>query len=68
MNVLIYQNAIDEQNVQIEMEGSYWSGETIISSDKAVSANIVPEANDNIYCVHSVGGSKFVYTKIVDEI
>lgn len=44
------------------------SGGTIISSDKAASVNIVPEANDNIYRVRGVGGSEFVYAKIVDEI
>lgn len=44
------------------------SASTIISCDLAESIGIVAEENDPIYKVYGVGGSEFVYSKVVDSI
>ena len=41
---------------------------TIVSADQAATIGIVPEENDSIYRISGVGGTEFVYAKIVDEI
>lgn len=44
------------------------SGGTIVSTDLAESIGIIAEENDMIYRISGVGGSEFVYSKIVDSI
>ncbi|MDQ0258102.1 hypothetical protein J2S74_005567 [Evansella vedderi] len=44
------------------------SASTIVSSDLAETIDIVAEKNDMIYRISGVGGSEFVYSKIVDYI
>jgi predicted aspartyl protease len=44
------------------------SGSTVISSDLAESIGIVAEENDMTYRISGVGGSEFVYSKLVDSI
>ena len=44
------------------------SGSTIISTDLAESIGIVAKENDVIYRISGVGGSEFVYLKMVDTI
>lgn len=42
------------------------SGSTIVSADLAESIGIEVEEDDTIYRISGVGGSEFVYSKIVD--
>lgn len=44
------------------------AGGTIIATDKAGTIGILPEEHDTIYRVRGVGGSEFVYFKILDEL
>lgn len=44
------------------------SGGTIISTDLAESIGIIAEEDDVIYRISGVGGSEFVFSKIVDSI
>ncbi|WP_176447634.1 retropepsin-like aspartic protease [Lentibacillus sp. CBA3610] len=44
------------------------SGSTVVSTDLAESIGIVAEENDTIYRISGVGGSGFVYSKIVDSV
>ncbi|WP_332628512.1 retropepsin-like aspartic protease [Halalkalibacter flavus] len=44
------------------------SGSTVVSTDLAESIGIVAEENDMIYRISGVGGSEFVYSKIVDSV
>lgn len=44
------------------------SGGTIISTDLAESIGIIAEVDDMIYRISGVGGSEFVFSKIVDSI
>lgn len=44
------------------------SGSTVISTDLAETIGIVAEENDRIYRISGVGGSEFVYSKMVDSI
>lgn len=44
------------------------SGSTVISTDLAESIGIVAEENDMIYRISGVGGSEFVYSKMVDAV
>ena len=44
------------------------SGGTIISTDLAESIGIIAEVDDMIYRISGVGGSEFVFSKIVDLI
>ncbi|RIJ63469.1 hypothetical protein CW357_06945 [Rummeliibacillus sp. TYF005] len=44
------------------------SGGTIISTDLAQSIDLIPEVDDTIYRISGVGGSEFVFSKMVDTI
>ncbi len=44
------------------------SGSTVVSTDLAESIGIVAEENDMIYRISGVGGSEFVYSKVVDSV
>lgn len=44
------------------------SGSTIVSADLAESIGIVAEENDMIYRISGVGGSEFVYSKVIDSV
>lgn len=44
------------------------SGSTVVSTDLAESIGIVAEENDMIYRISGVGGSEFVYSKMVDSV
>lgn len=44
------------------------SGSTIIKTDLAESIDIVAEENDMIYRISGVGGSEFVFSKVIDSI
>ena len=44
------------------------SGSTVISTDLAETIGIVAEENDMIYRISGVGGSEFVYSKLVDSV
>lgn len=44
------------------------SGSTVVSTDLAESIGIVAEENDMIYRISGVGGSEFVYSKMVDAV
>ncbi|WP_299515301.1 retropepsin-like aspartic protease [uncultured Rummeliibacillus sp.] len=44
------------------------SGGTIISTDLAQSIDLIPEVDDTIYRISVVGGSEFVFSKMVDTI
>ncbi len=44
------------------------SAGTVISSDRAEFIGIIPEENDVIYRISGVGGSEFVFSKVIDSI
>lgn len=44
------------------------SGSTIIKTDLAESIGIIAEENDMIYRISGVGGSEFVFSKMIDSI
>lgn len=44
------------------------SGSTIISTDLAESIGVIAEVDDMIYRISGVGGSEFVFSKMVDSI
>ena len=48
--------------------GDTGSGGTIISTDLAQSIDLIPEVDDTIYRISGVGGSEFVFSKMVDTI
>lgn len=44
------------------------SGGTILSSDLVETVGLIGEAGDTIYRISGVGGSEFVFSKIVDSL
>lgn len=44
------------------------SGGTLLKMDRVEEINITIDMNDSIETIHGVGGSEFVYKKIIDEI
>jgi predicted aspartyl protease len=44
------------------------SGGTIISSDLAEKIGLIGEAGDTIYRISGVGGSEFVFLKVIDSL
>lgn len=44
------------------------SGGTLLKMDKIEEINITIDMNDSIETIHGVGGSEFVYKKVIDQI
>lgn len=44
------------------------SGDTLFKMDRVEEIDISIDMNDSIETIHGVGGSEFVYKKIIDEI
>ena len=44
------------------------SGGTLLKMDKIEEVDITIDMNDSIETIHGVGGSEFVYKKIIDQI